>query len=56
MTLKFKKYKFTYQLFSKSIDFAQVKMFDDRFEVQIMPFLNYSGKYYNESINQKTTI
>lgn len=53
MKVNFRKYKFTNQIFTKSIDSAEIEKFDDHFEVKIMPYFTYSGKYYIESIIQK---
>jgi hypothetical protein len=56
MRVNFRKYKFKGGLFSKSIDLAEVKMFHDRFEIKISPFVEYSGVYYIESIVEKTKL
>lgn len=49
----FKKYKFTTDIFYKTIDHAIVEHKDNIFMVEIMPFFNYGGKYYIESVSKK---
>jgi len=56
MRVNFRKYKFKGRLFSKSIDLAEVKMFTNRFEIKISPFVEYSGIYHIESIVEKTKL
>ncbi len=42
----YNRYKFTNDIFFKSIQIAIVEIYLDRFEVTISPYFNYSGIYY----------
>ena len=42
----YNRFKFTNDIFFKTIQIAKVKVYLDRFEIEIFPYLNYSGTYY----------
>lgn len=42
----YNRYKFTNDIFFKSIQIASVEIYLDRFEVTIFSYFNYSGVYY----------
>lgn len=51
MEYHYSKSKFSNDFFFKKIQLDKVKHTSGVFQVSIFPFLNYSGKYYIESIN-----
>lgn len=53
MTYHFSKYKFSVGLFYKRIELATIKHTSGIFEVSILPYFQYSGKYHIHSVAQK---
>ena len=53
MTYHYSKYKFSSQLFYKTIQLAKVEHTSGLFQISIIPFFNYGGKYHIHSVSQK---
>lgn len=56
MKINFRKYKIKGNFFSKSIDQAEVRIFNDRFEIRLSPFVLNSGVYYIQTVVEKTKV
>lgn len=56
MKINFRKYKIKGNFFSKSIDQAEVRIFSDRFEIRLSPFVLNSGVYYIQTVVEKNKV